>query len=281
MNTICSVALPKQKVNGIVFFLYQPAELAGVSAACYHKNNGRVRREQADGRRIGRMSMKNTILLVEDDTALREGLTELFIRDGYDVVTAGSLKEARERLTDAVQAMVMDVGLPDGDGVSLCREWRDDGETRPVLFLTARGEEFDVVRGLDSGGNDYVTKPFRMQELLSRVRVLLRGSQAVRPLSRSGFVVNRERMQVLKDGEALPLTLTEYKIVTMLMDHPAVVPRERLLEVLWDEGGKFIDDNTLSVHMSRLREKVGAEHISTIRGVGYQWSDTSSAESSC
>ena len=224
----------------------------------------------------------NTILLVEDDAALREGLTELFIRDGYEVIAAGSLREARERLSDAVQAIVMDVGLPDGDGVNKCREWRAAGETRPVLFLTARGEEFDVVRGLDSGGNDYVTKPFRMQELLSRVRVLLRGStRAAQTTSRSGFVVNHERMQVVKDGEVLPLTLTEYKIVTMLMDHPAVVPRERLLEVLWDEGGKFIDDNTLSVHMSRLREKVGAEHISTIRGVGYQWLDTSSAESSC
>ena len=222
-----------------------------------------------------------TILLVEDDTVLREGLTELFARDGYEVITAGSLREAREKLADVVQAVVMDVGLPDGDGVSLCREWRAAGETRPVLFLTARGEEFDVVRGLDSGGNDYVTKPFRMQELLSRVRVLLRSGQPARPVVRSGFTVNRERMQVLKDGEPLPLTLTEYKIVAMLMDRPGVVARERLLEVLWDEGGKFIDDNTLSVHMSRLREKVGAEHISTIRGVGYQWLDTSSAESSC
>ena len=221
------------------------------------------------------------LLLVEDDPVLRDGLAELFTRDGYQVVRAGSVREARESLTDAVQIIVMDVGLPDGDGVSLCREWREAGETRPVLFLTARGEEFDVVRGLDSGGNDYVTKPFRMQELLSRVRVLLRTAQAAQPAGRSGFTVDRERMQVLKDGEVLPLTLTEYKIVTMLMDHPAVVPRERLLEVLWDEGGKFIDDNTLSVHMSRLREKVGAEHISTIRGVGYQWLDTSSAESSC
>lgn len=187
----------------------------------------------------------NTILLVEDDTALREGLTELFSRDGYEVIACGCLREAREKLTDAVQLIVMDVGLPDGDGVSLCKEWREAGETRPILFLTARGEEFDVVRGLDSGGNDYVTKPFRMQELLSRVRVLLRGSQAARTVSRSGFVADRERMQVLKDGEPLPLTLTEYKIVTMLMDHTAVVPRERLLEVLWDDGGKFIDDNTL------------------------------------
>ena len=224
--------------------------------------------------------MITTILLVEDDAVLREGLTELFAREGYQVITAGSLREAREKLSADVQAVVMDVGLPDGDGVSLCREWREAGENRPVLFLTAKGEEFDVVRGLDSGGNDYVTKPFRMQELLSRVRVLLRTGQAAQPVSRSGFAVDRERMQVLKDGEPLALTLTEYKIVTMLMDHPNVVPRERLLEVLWDEGGKFIDDNTLSVHMSRLRDKVGAEHIRTVRGVGYQWSDTSSASSS-
>ena len=221
-----------------------------------------------------------TILLVEDDAVLREGLTELFAREGYQVIVAGSLREAREKLNADVQAVVMDVGMPDGDGVSLCREWREAGETRPVLFLTAKGEEFDVVRGLDSGGNDYVTKPFRMQELLSRVRVLLRSGPAAQPAVRSGFAVDRERMQVLRDGEPLPLTLTEYKIVTMLMDHPNVVPRERLLEVLWDEGGKFIDDNTLSVHMSRLRDKVGAEHIRTIRGVGYQWSDTASASSS-
>ena len=162
------------------------------------------------------------------------------------------------------------------------REWREAGDSRPILFLTAKGEEFDVVRGLDNGGNDYVTKPFRMQELLSRVRVMMRRAQPAKPaVSRGGFIVDRERMQVLKDGETLPLTLTEYKILTMLMDHTGVVPRERLLEVLWDDGGKFIDDNTLSVHMSRLREKEGADHISTIRGVGYQWLDTSSADSSC
>ena len=222
-----------------------------------------------------------TLLLVEDDNTLREGLTELFSRDGYRVISAGSVREARERLSDEVGIIVMDVGLPDGDGVSLCREWRAAVETRPILFLTARGEEFDVVRGLDSGGNDYVTKPFRMQELLSRVRVLLRGRQASQTLTRGAFTADRERMQVTKDGEVLPLTLTEYKILTLLMDHPSVVPRDRLLEVLWDDGGKFIDDNTLSVHISRLREKVGADHIRTIRGVGYQWSDTSSASSSC
>lgn len=214
------------------------------------------------------------LLLVEDDSVLRSGLMELFAREGYRVIEAGSVREARARLDDSVQGIVMDVGLPDGDGVSLCREWRAQGETRPILFLTAKDEEFDVVRGLDSGGNDYVTKPFRMQELLSRVRVLLRNSQPKKAvLSRNGFTVDEERMQVQKNGEALPLTLTEYKILTMLLESKAVVQRERLLQVLWDDVGKFIDDNTLSVHMSRLREKVGADHIRTVRGVGYQWSD--------
>ena len=215
----------------------------------------------------------NTLLLVEDDAVLREGLAELFIREGYRVVEAGSMREARARLDDAVQAIVMDVGLPDGDGVALCREWRAMGDTRPILFLTARDEEFDVVRGLDSGGNDYVTKPFRMQELLSRVRVLLRGSVPRRVTARGGFTVDETRMQITRDGEALPLTLTEYRILVLLLESKGVVSRDRLLQLLWDDGGKYIDDNTLSVHMSRLREKVGAAQIRTIRGVGYQWSD--------
>ena len=218
--------------------------------------------------------MNPVLLLIEDDPVLRGGLVELFTREGYRVIEAGSLREARTKLNGSVRVIVMDVGLPDGDGVSLCREWRSQGETRPILFLTAKDEEFDVVRGLDSGGNDYVTKPFRMQELLSRVRVLLRNSQTPKAvLSRCGFTVDETRMQVVKNGEAVPLTLTEYKILVLLMESQAVVPRDRLLQVLWDDGGKFIDDNTLSVHMSRLREKVSAEHIRTVRGVGYQWSD--------
>lgn len=217
--------------------------------------------------------MEAVILLVEDDAVLRGALAELFTREGYRVIHAASVREAREKLTGAVRLIVLDVGLPDGDGVSLCREWRAKGEPRPILFLTARDEELDVVRALDSGGNDYVTKPFRMQELLSRVRVLLR-STVKSPAPRQGrFAVDEGRMQILQDGEPLPLTLTEYKIVKMLMEQPGVVTRNLLLELLWDDGSKFIDDNTLSVHMSRLREKIGAGHIRTVRGVGYQWAD--------
>ena len=215
----------------------------------------------------------SVLLLIEDDPVLRSGLAELFTREGYRVIEAGSVREARAKLDSAVQGIVMDVGLPDGDGVALCREWRARGESRPILFLTAKDEEMDVVRALDSGGNDYVTKPFRMQELLSRVRVLMRSSQPQKTTARDGFFVDETRMQIIKDGEALPLTLTEYKILAMLLESRGVVPRDRLLSVLWDDGGKYIDDNTLSVHRSRLREKVGGSRIRTVRGVGYQWSD--------
>ena len=217
--------------------------------------------------------MQTTILLVEDDAVLRGGLAELFAREGHRVIEAVSVSDAKKKLNSEVQAVVLDVGLPDGDGVTLCRAWREAGELRPILFLTAKDEELDVVRALDSGGNDYVTKPFRMQELLSRGRVLLRSRATPQAIQRDSFTVDESKMQIVKDGEPLPLTLTEYKIVKMLMERRGVVPRNLLLEVLWDDGSKFIDDNTLSVHMSRLREKIGAEHIKTIRGVGYQWSE--------
>lgn len=216
-----------------------------------------------------------TILLVEDDAVLRGGLTELFTREGYSVISAASAKDAREKLSDSVNLIVLDVGLPDGDGVSLCQQWRSAGVAVPILFLTAKDEEFDVVRGLDAGGNDYVTKPFRMMELLSRIRALLRTSrsQVSTTLSRSGVEVDQEHMQVRKNGEPLQLTLTEYRILLALIQRNTIVPRNVLLEALWDVDSKFIDDNTLSVHVSRLREKIGAEHIKTIRGVGYQWAD--------
>ena len=216
-----------------------------------------------------------TILLVEDDAVLRGGLTELFTREGYSVISAASAKDAREKLDSNVNLVVLDVGLPDGDGVSLCQQWRNQGVTTPILFLTAKDEEFDVVRGLDAGGNDYVTKPFRMMELLSRIRALLRTSrsQVSTTLSRSGVDVDQEHMQVRKNGEPLQLTLTEYRILLALIQRNTIVPRNVLLEALWDADSRFVDDNTLSVHISRLREKVGGSHIKTVRGVGYQWVD--------
>ena len=213
------------------------------------------------------------ILLVEDDTALRGALEELLCREGYDVVKASNVRSAREGLDATADLVILDVGLPDGDGVELCRNWRSEGVQTPILFLTAKDEEMDVVRGLDSGGNDYVTKPFRMQELLSRIRALLRRNQRDASITRSGITLDTTKLQATRDGEVLLLTVTEYKILAKLISSRSIITRAVLLEALWDLDSRFVDDNTLSVHVSRLREKIGGSHIKTIRGVGYQWVD--------
>ena len=173
----------------------------------------------------------------------------------------------------SVDLVMLDVGLPDGDGVSLCKQWRNEGVQTPILFLTAKDEELDVVRGLDAGGNDYVTKPFRMQELLSRIRALLRRKQKDTSITRSGITLDKTKLQATRDGEDLLLTVTEYKILAKLISERSIITRAVLLDALWDVDSRFVDDNTLSVHVSRLREKVGSSHIKTIRGVGYQWVD--------
>lgn len=213
------------------------------------------------------------ILLVEDDTALRGALEELLEREGYEVIKASNIRTAQDAMNSDIDLAMLDVGLPDGDGVSLCRQWRSEGVETPILFLTAKDEELDVVRGLDAGGNDYVTKPFRMQELLSRIRALLRRNQKETTVSRSGITLDKARLQAAKDGEVLLLTVTEYKIHAKLISERSIITRAALLDALWDVDSRFVDDNTLSVHVSRLREKVGSSHIKTIRGVGYQWVD--------
>ena len=213
------------------------------------------------------------ILLVEDDTALRGALEELLDREGYEVIKASNIRTAQDAMNSDIDLAMLDVGLPDGDGVSLCRQWRSEGVETPILFLTAKDEELDVVRGLDAGGNDYVTKPFRMQELLSRIRALLRRSQKETTFNRSGITLDIAKLQASKDGEVLLLTVTEYKILAKLISERSIITRAALLDALWDVDSRFVDDNTLSVHVSRLREKVGSIHIKTIRGVGYQWVD--------
>ena len=216
--------------------------------------------------------MQENILLVEDDPYLSQGLTELLQKNGYSSFPAAAVSQARAAIQSrSFDLLILDVTLPDGDGVSFCQELREQGRATPILFLTARDEEFDIVRGLDAGGNDYVTKPFRIQELLSRIRVLLRKDFG--PLARGSLLLDTQRMQVSRAGEILPLTLTEYRILLCLIRQRGVATRDILLNALWDNDGKFVDDNTLSVHVSRLREKIGSDHIQTIRGVGYKWVD--------
>ncbi len=216
--------------------------------------------------------MKKHILLVEDDLYLREGLEELLVKEDYLVTAVENIeiaKKAKEK--GCYDLIILDIRLPDGNGVDLCRQWRYEGVVEPILFLTAFDDEMQVVRALDSGGNDYVPKPFRMQELLSRIRALLRKPLKEKRLN-SAITLDTQRIEVRKNNQLLYVTPTEFKILLTLVNHQGqIVTRKSLLEKIWDSTGQFIDDNTLSVHVSRLREKVGHECIVTYRGIGYKW----------
>lgn len=218
--------------------------------------------------------MKTKILLVEDDIFLREGLSEMLTKEGYDVTLAENFAKAKEKLDENFDLAILDIMLPDGSGLELCQEVRESGKNLPILFLTACDDEIQIVRGLDAGADDYVTKPFRLLELLSRIRALLRrsGNQV---LSDKNICLDSENMTVTKNDKTVFLTPTEYMILRTLMQNKGViVTRSMLLEKIWDCDESFIDDNTLSVHVSRLREKIGSEYIATVRGVGYRWEES-------
>jgi DNA-binding response OmpR family regulator len=218
------------------------------------------------------MEMETRLLIVEDDLYLQEGLRELLQGEGYCADCAGTCREARQLfLQNSYQLIILDIMLPDGSGLDLCAEWRRSGKDTPILFLTARDEEIEVVRALDSGGDDYVTKPFRLLELLSRIRVLLRQKQPV-VLNRDGLCIDLQKMNAHYQGKPLDLTPTEFQLLSIFLRNAGkVLTRQMLLQSIWDDAGLFVEDNTLSVHISRLREKIGSHHIRTVRGIGYRW----------
>lgn len=219
--------------------------------------------------------MNTKIMLLEDDAYLREGLCELLEKEGYMVESACNCNEGRILLQkSSFNLVILDVMLPDGSGLELCAEIRNQGSDVPILFLTACDEEFQIVRGLDAGADDYVTKPFRLLELLSRVRALLRRRNGVATYSHKDISVDIGTMSVKNNGENVILTPTEFQILaTLIQNSGIIVTRNTLLERIWDSDGNFIDDNTLSVHISRLRDKIGADHITTVRGTGYRWEE--------
>ena len=218
--------------------------------------------------------MNEKIFILEDDAFLRDGLSEMLQREGYATECASTCKAAREALSDSrYNLIIFDVMLPDGSGLDLCSEIRKTDNTTPILFLTACDDEIQIVRGLDAGADDYVTKPFKLLELLSRVRALLRrNSNSV--IKSKDITINPQNITVMKNGENIFVTPTEFQILSILIrNNGIIVTRNTLLQNIWDDNNNFIDDNTLSVHISRLREKIGAEHIVTIRGVGYRWEE--------
>lgn len=218
--------------------------------------------------------MKEKIFLLEDDAFLRDGLCELLSKENYSVTSASSVKEADGIVKEKdFNLIILDVLLPDGNGFDLCGRIRALGISTPILFLTACDDEIQIVRGLDSGADDYVTKPFKLLEFMSRVRALLRRSSVTRFRSRD-IALDINKTSVTKNGESIELTKTEFQILSMLIQSKGViVTRNALLEHIWDIDGNFIDDNTLSVHISRLREKIGPGYIATVRGIGYRWEE--------
>lgn len=220
--------------------------------------------------------MNEKIFLLEDDAYLRDGLSEMLSGQGYAVTATETISQARGIIASSVfDLIILDVMLPDGSGLDLCASLRASGVTSPILFLTACDDEINIVKGLDSGADDYVTKPFKLLELMSRVRALIRRSgNNLSLVSSDGIVIDMNNMTVKKNNETIFLTKTEFQILCCLIRNSGViVTRDTLLKNIWDESGNFIYDNTLSVHMSRLREKIGFEHIVTVRGVGYRWED--------
>ena len=216
------------------------------------------------------------ILVVEDDAYLRRDLNESLIKNEYDVITASSVGEACCYIRNEVEIdlYLLDVWLPDGDGFEVCREIRKHNQ-KPVIFLTACDDEENVIKGLNMGGDDYVFKPFRMGELLSRIAANLRRTKIFEDkcyLQSENFKLDFKQGVLLKGNSILSLTPMEYRIMEKLMENgERIVKREQLLEALWDSEGNFVEDNTLSVSVSRLRNKLGGNYIETIRGFGYRF----------
>lgn len=221
------------------------------------------------------------LFFVEDDLSLMNGLSFALRKQGYEVVTARTLLEAEARWEEGpYDLVILDVSLPDGSGYSLCERIRQTS-TVPVMFLTAADEETDIIMGLDIGGDDYITKPFKLAVFLSRVKALLRRSgaynQADAALHAGDISAHRLRHEAYKNGVLLELTASEYKLLCYFMENPdQVLSPEQILGQLWDCDERYIDSSTLTVYIRRLRMKIEDDpsaptHIVTVRGMGYKW----------
>ena len=231
--------------------------------------------------------MKQDILLVEDDRSLNRAVSLKLLREGYEVKTAFTLKQACELCRAEMPAFIIcDIGLPDGSGLDFCIELREAGHDIMFLFLTALDTEIDMINGYEAGADDYVTKPFSLAVLISKVNAMMkrnsRGSggsdSSGSDIIRAGdIILNLRENCVYKDSRRISLTANEYKLLVYFMENPMkILSRNQLLEAIWDIDGSFVDDNTLAVNIRRLREKIEKEPskpeiIKNVRGLGYIW----------
>ena len=221
------------------------------------------------------------IFFVEDDLSLINGLSFAIKRQGYALTIARTSVEAGQLWANGkYDLVILDVTLPDGSGFDLCRKIRQSSKV-PIMFLTAADEEVDIIMGLDIGGDDYITKPFKLAVFLSRVNALLRRSenfnQSDTELKSNGIQIQLLKQEVTKDGVPRDLTASEYKLLCLFMENPNIVlSPEQILSNLWDCNEKYIDSNTLTVYIRRLRTKIedipaDPQKIVTVRRMGYKW----------
>lgn len=221
------------------------------------------------------------ILLLEDDLSLVNGLTFAFHKQGYELDVAQTIVGANTLWADGkYDLLVLDVSLPDGTGFEFCKKVRQVSKV-PIIFLTASDEEMNIIMGLDIGGDDYITKPFKLGVLVSRINALLRrtkdfGSVGTE-LQSNGIKVLLLQGQAFKNGELLDLTAAEYKLLCLFMKNPnMVLTKEQILDKLWDCEGNYIDSNILTVYIRRLRMKIEdnpsePQMLLTVRRMGYKW----------
>ena len=245
---------------------------------------------------------RGEILLVEDDSSLRRAVSLKLTREGYEVHTAETLKEAGEICrTRSLALIICDIGLPDGSGLDFCEKVRASDKIQKedpaqsgnagcvFLFLTAMDTETDIINGYEAGGDDYITKPFSLAVLISKVNAIMEryGSragaddthaEAAGAVLRSGSIsFDSSRNMVTRDGEILALTANEQKLLIYFLENPMkILSKNQLLAAIWDVDGDFVDDNTVAVNIRRLREKIEDDPskpvlIKNVRGLGYIW----------
>lgn len=223
------------------------------------------------------------ILLVEDDITIANGIEYSLVQEGFVVQKADTVASAIESICDDIDLYLLDLTLPDGNGYEICKKIKDSVD-KPVIFLTACDEEVNVVMGLDMGADDYITKPFRVRELISRIKTVLRRYNSTKEnqkdvssnISILDVLIKTNEAKVYKAGKEVEITALEYRLLlTMVNNRGTVLSRNQLLSGIWDVAGDYVNDNTLTVYIKRLRDKleddpVKPKIIETVRGMGYR-----------
>ena len=222
------------------------------------------------------------ILIIEDDTGLNRGISFALEQDGYQTLCARTLKEGYTLFEkESPDAVILDLNLPDGDGINFCKQIRKlpgEQSNTPLLMLTARDMEVDEIMGLSSGADDYMTKPFSISVLKIRLQNMIRRKypeNETEHIIKSGKIsIDTRTFRAFCEDEEIILSITEFRLLQYFLEHKnQALLKEQILQHVWDVDGNFVEENTLSVNISRLRKKLGGNYIRTIQGIGYLWEE--------